>query len=108
MRKQLAFHFVLGHFVNQNMLPKHLVLGVKPIKTRAHTAEKLSEILGDVLKLYSLKGSEKLFLILRDGEATMGATTRLLGVESQWCFAHILNLAVKDGLKQLPNFSVIQ
>jgi hypothetical protein len=72
------------------MKPKFVVLGVKPIKG-SYTGANMSEILSETLKEYNIN-REKIHTIVRDGESAMDLTVRLLGFDSQWCYAHILNL----------------
>jgi len=42
--------------------------------------------------LYFKIGREKIHFIIRDGASAMLSSSRMLSVDSIWCFAHVFNL----------------
>ncbi|EPB67310.1 hypothetical protein ANCCEY_13597 [Ancylostoma ceylanicum] len=98
-------HSILGltaHFISKDMVPKFVVAAATPIKTR-HTAENTKALLAKVLGTFNI-GEEKIHMFVRDAATSMVATTNLLNMKSWDCFAHKIQLAVKDGLKILDSF----
>ncbi|KIH51586.1 hypothetical protein ANCDUO_18327, partial [Ancylostoma duodenale] len=98
-------HSILGltaHFITKDMVPKFIVAAATPIKTR-HTAENTKALLAKVLGTFNIE-EEKIHMFVRDAATSMVATTNLLNMKSWDCFAHKIQLAVKDGLKILDSF----
>uniref|UniRef100_A0A914DNN5 BED-type domain-containing protein n=1 Tax=Acrobeloides nanus TaxID=290746 RepID=A0A914DNN5_9BILA len=79
-----------AHFLDSNFKPSFLVLAAKPIEGR-HTAANLSDLIDKVLREYEID-HKKIHLILRDAASTMRACTHILLVDSEDCFAHLLQL----------------
>ncbi|KAL6723372.1 dimerization domain protein, hAT family [Ancylostoma duodenale] len=88
-----------AHFVDKEMNPRFVVVGAMPIKAR-HTAENMKLLLAKALKSFSIPEG-KIHVFVRDGDATMRRTMTLLNIISVDCFAHKVQLAVKDGLSKL-------
>lgn len=60
-----------------------------------HTAENLKSLIEEIILDYDIS-KDKIFLLLRDAAATMVKLARNLGVKSIDCFAHKLNLVIKN------------
>uniref|UniRef100_A0A183FQ36 Dimer_Tnp_hAT domain-containing protein n=1 Tax=Heligmosomoides polygyrus TaxID=6339 RepID=A0A183FQ36_HELPZ len=86
-----------AHFVDSNFQPRFVVLAATPIKG-PHNAENMKSLLAKALQSFSIE-EERVHVFVRDAAASMKKTTNLLNIKSVHCFAHKLQLAVKDGLK---------
>lgn len=69
------------------MEPCFTVLDAKPL-LNDHKKETVAPIIAEILEEYGID-QKKIHAIVRGG--AMGATTRLAGIDSIWCFAHVLN-----------------
>jgi hypothetical protein len=81
---------VTAHYLDEKMKPSFFVLAAKPIIGR-HTAPNMASLLNEVILDYGLD-RQRIHLVVRDGASSMQSTVRLAGLESIWCFAHILHL----------------
>uniref|UniRef100_A0A914QCL2 Transposase n=1 Tax=Panagrolaimus davidi TaxID=227884 RepID=A0A914QCL2_9BILA len=117
---------VTVHFLDDNYQNKHYVLGVKTLKKSSesndktkkkkkctsHSAENMAKLVKEILEEYGLLKNDKkdkekkpkIFLILRDGASSVVKLCRLLDQDSVHCFAHRLQLSVKDALKEVNDF----
>jgi len=92
-----------GHCLDAKMKPKFFVLDVIPVAGK-HDAANLSAILQDAIGRYGIE-QRKCHVIVRDGG--MRATTEAAGFTSVWCWAHVLNRAVIDGIKAMDGFNKV-
>uniref|UniRef100_A0A915DP06 BED-type domain-containing protein n=2 Tax=Ditylenchus dipsaci TaxID=166011 RepID=A0A915DP06_9BILA len=93
------------HYIDENYQPRFAILGASPIAGR-HTGDNFCQLLLDVLNQFTI-ASDKVHLFLRDAAASMKRTTKLMNVTSFDCFAHKLQLSVKDGLDKIDGFKSI-
>ncbi|KAF7636907.1 Dimer_Tnp_hAT domain-containing protein [Meloidogyne graminicola] len=91
---------VTAHFINKEMEPTFCVLAARSIKPELNINILLQTIFTE------FKIEDKIHVILRGG--AMESSGNLNGCHhSIWCQAHILNLAVADGFKQIDGFTDI-
>jgi hypothetical protein len=86
----LCLHLIklnLGHYLDENMVPRFTVVGAMPI-VGDHTKENLAPMITEFLSEFGI-ANKKCHAIVRDG--AMKATARMTGYSSIWCFAHVLN-----------------
>ena len=81
-----------------NFRLKSISLGVTKL-IGSHTAEYISEVIGQVLKFYNI--TNKVIAMTADNASTMIKAARLLYIPIVPCFAHILDLIVKKSFKSL-------
>ncbi|PAA79363.1 hypothetical protein BOX15_Mlig002362g2 [Macrostomum lignano] len=93
----IALLSVTGHFVTQDLERKNLVLAATPIES-AHTGEALSNILLNVIEEFQL--NDHVTLLLRDGGSNIRKAASLLQVPDASCACHVLQLCVKEALKE--------
>ncbi|GFO49234.1 Zinc finger bed domain-containing protein 4 [Plakobranchus ocellatus] len=67
----------------------------------SHTSEKLSSALKQVFEAWVI--SKKVTTIVTDNSANVKAAVEILKVRHQPCFAHTLNLTVKDAIRRTEN-----
>ncbi|KAI1698868.1 BED zinc finger domain-containing protein [Ditylenchus destructor] len=79
--------------------------GVLPIKGR-HTSAHISSLISNAIRFYEVDLS-KIHLIIRDAASNMVCAMNILGMNSLDCFAHKMQLAVKEGLSRLGNLECI-
>ncbi|KAK0417605.1 hypothetical protein QR680_013104 [Steinernema hermaphroditum] len=90
------------HFVDKvTFEPKYFIVGVIPLRG-PHSAENMADRLRDCMSTFSLERA-KVFVMIRDGATSMIKMSSILGIDSGHCFAHLLQLAVKDGLATFPS-----
>ena len=85
-----------GHFINHDYTRKDIRLNVKNFPGH-HTGIAISNTFHEILEFWKIPAS-KCHLLLRDNAAniTLGAELTLLN--SEGCFIHTLQLALKDGI----------
>ncbi|KAL6741895.1 hypothetical protein Aduo_015106 [Ancylostoma duodenale] len=88
-----------AHYVDAGMHPPFAIVGASPIKG-SHNAENIKSLLAKVLTTFDIT-ENKIHLLVRDAASSMKKTATLLNIQSIDCFAHKLQLSVKDGLKLL-------
>lgn len=118
-------HSLLGisaHFLDTDLKPQHVVIGVEPIKGRP-TGENLTNLFTNVMNEFEIK-KDKVVKVLRDGASTMLKTCRLLDLDSEHCLAHQLQLVsfqylymlkvrvylfqvIRDALKKVDDFDAL-
>ena len=81
------FYFNLGHYLDENMVPRFTIVDSMPI-VGDHTKENLAPMITGLLSEFEI-ADKKCHAIVRDG--AMGATANTTGHSSIWCFAHLLN-----------------
>ncbi|KAK0425151.1 hypothetical protein QR680_009060 [Steinernema hermaphroditum] len=90
------------HFVDKvTFEPKYFIVGVIPLRG-PHSAENMADRLRNCMSTFSLERA-KVFVMIRDGATSMIKMSSILGIDSGHCFAHLLQLAVKDGLVTFPS-----
>ncbi|KAK0425152.1 hypothetical protein QR680_009060 [Steinernema hermaphroditum] len=62
----------------------------------------MADRLRNCMSTFSLERA-KVFVMIRDGATSMIKMSSILGIDSGHCFAHLLQLAVKDGLVTFPS-----
>jgi len=92
-----------AHYLDEEMKPKFSLIDVMPVVGK-HDAQNLSTILTKAIDKFGIDKS-KIHVIVRDGG--MKATTEAAGFESIWCWAHVLNRAVVDGIKEMEGFKKV-
>uniref|UniRef100_A0A1I7YRV1 Dimer_Tnp_hAT domain-containing protein n=1 Tax=Steinernema glaseri TaxID=37863 RepID=A0A1I7YRV1_9BILA len=96
-----------AHFLdNTSLRPRYVVVGVLPIKG-PHTAENLSSLLNSCMVKFGIDKC-KIFAMMRDGATSMVKTATNLGLENGQCFAHLLQLAVKEGISSFNEDGLIE
>lgn len=86
---------VTVHFYLESNL-KSFVLTTSDLAT-AHTSENLVEIFTGIITEWKLNG--KITAIVRDNGTTIVKRCELLGLRHMHCFAHMLNLAIRDSVQ---------
>lgn len=87
---------VTVHYVNKKMKMISRVLNTTYMP-ESHTAEHICKFLKEVAANWKI--SEKIVCVVTDNAANMIAAVRATGWKNETCFAHSLNLAVKDALE---------
>ena len=59
--------------------------------TERHTGDYLASVITKVLQDFEID-KDKISLLIRDGASNMVKTALILGIDSQQCFAHLLQL----------------
>ena len=95
---------VTGHYISEDWVLKHCVLATKRITGR-HTGENIYEALASIQTEYNIEN--KVAGITSDNAANMKAAVsrqKFSTCDRAYCqcFAHTLQLAIEDGLKQKP------
>ncbi|EFO89983.1 hypothetical protein CRE_22066 [Caenorhabditis remanei] len=91
---------VIAHFIQNDSLTFR-VIGVIDIKSKRHTGDYLHEKLEEIAEEFEIK--EKISCLVRDGGSDVKCAARLVGKPHHDCFAHKLNLAVKDGAESFKS-----
>lgn len=95
------------HYIDQNWILRHFLLDIIPFKTR-HTGVNMSTAISRILYEFNL--ADKALALTTDNESAMLVCGRILTEEFEQdlsnlsfshyrCSAHILNLAVKQGME---------
>ena len=71
----------------------------------SHTADKLSSALREVFASWGITGSQKVTHCVTDNVANVKAAIEQLRLRHQPCFAHTLNLVVKECIKEATIYS---
>ncbi|XP_049268966.1 zinc finger BED domain-containing protein 6-like [Rhipicephalus sanguineus] len=71
----------------------------------AHTAQNVTDVIGGVLEDWGIR--QAIVAFVTDNNKRMVLAARLLGFEHLVCFAHTLNLPVKDGLKSSEELATL-
>lgn len=95
-RQTEGYITVTCHFVSDDWKFRSVVLATVNFSD-SHTAEHISEQLGKIVDEWSLR--PKVVGVVTDNAANCVAAIRLPGWRHIPCFAHTLNLIVKDGIK---------
>jgi hypothetical protein len=97
-KQKMGFIAITVHFFQPGFILKSISLGVKRI-FGSHTAENLSESIKhfcDEFKIF-----DKIVSITGDNAGNMRKAAKLLGKPFISCFAHVLNLVVKNTIQNL-------
>ncbi|CAI2347053.1 unnamed protein product [Caenorhabditis sp. 36 PRJEB53466] len=90
---------VTGHWIETtNFEPKFALLDARPIKGK-HTAENFALLIEETLNNYKLS-PVMVSCITRDGATSMEAMSRKLSIDSFQCYAHLIQLSIKDSLEK--------
>ena len=92
-----SFMTVTVHFITGDWQLQSRVLTTMALRG-SHTAEKLSSSLRDVFAAWGIL--EKVTTCVTDNAANIVSAVGMLKLRHQPCFAHTLNLAVKDSIKK--------
>lgn len=99
-----AYFTVSGHFIDHNWRMQACTLDTVHVAVQ-HTAQNISELLTKISNDWGI--TSKVFSVITDNGANMVSAVR----KTQWkhlpCFAHTLNLVVKDSIKAEANFESI-
>ncbi|EGT56851.1 hypothetical protein CAEBREN_11563 [Caenorhabditis brenneri] len=91
---------VTGHFLDkESFKPKVIILGARAVKGR-HTAVNLSDSMASTLKDFDID-LEKVECCTRDGAPNVIAMCNQLSIKSLHCYAHVIQLCVKDVLAEI-------
>ena len=95
-RQTEGYMTVTAHFINTQWQLRSRVLSTALVEG-SHIAQKLASAMQKVFQAWGI--NEKVETITTDNAANVKAAVELLQVRQQPCFAHTLNLAVKDAIR---------
>ena len=95
---------VTVHYVNQKMKMISRVLNTTYMP-QSHTAVNICAFLKEVAANWKI--TDKIVCVITDNAANMKEAVRLAGWKNETCFAHTLNLAVKDAIALNPELEVV-
>lgn len=91
-----SFMAVTGHFIDSKYDLQSVLLEIQPFPA-SHTAENQADYLKKVMETWGIKG--KIIFAVSDNASNISKALNILNLRSMGCFAHTINLVVKDGLK---------
>ena len=93
------------HFIDMDCQLKSRVLSTS-ILEGSHTGERISSALRDPFSAWGIQ--DKVTTIVTDNAANVKNAVALLGIRHQPCFAHTLNLAVKEAIRKTPDVFAVK
>ena len=99
-----SYYTVTTHFINDNWELQSYVLGTI-LNKESHSAENIAKDLTNVFALWNIK--DKVCWIVTDNAPNIVKACTDLKIPRIACFAHTLNLAVKDAIKATQGLGVI-
>ena len=99
-RQVEAYMTVTVHFIDMDWQLESRVLSTS-ILEGSHTGERISSALRDLFSAWGIQ--DKVTTIVTDNAANVKNAVALLGIRHQPCFAHTLNLAVKEAIRKTPD-----
>ena len=90
---QYSYLSLTGHWINQAWKKKQACFHAQSFND-SHTGEHMKSVFTTCLEKWKL--SDKLYLVLQDNLQNMVAALREANIDSVSCFAHTLQLIIKD------------
>ena len=84
------------HYIDKNWIRKKIILSVEKFN-EAHTSENLFERLNTIIDNWNIRN--KIQFISTDNAFNIVKAVKSMNVESQGCFAHHINLIIRNSLK---------
>ena len=103
-RASEAYMSLTCHFIDKNWQIRSYILDTSHL-VGSHTADVIAKTLTTVIEEWGI--SRKIQAVVTDNAANMVAGTHIAGLKQFPCFAHTLNLVVKDSLRADQTLAVV-